>query len=171
MIYVRIPEKHDAKGFLLLAKSGSAVSCLPDNIYGVVPEHLKLLKRGGFRLENYPPKACGFPNLLSLHEKRMRFICRRKYNDGKEIEAEKIKQIRKKLIAVFGALPVSSQSAPYQDSWKYDGVDFIDDIIKIEIIAAGDRKTDKFFKEFKEQLKRLLKQIDILITAQNIRTI
>jgi hypothetical protein len=45
-------------------------------------------------------------------------------------------------------------------------VDFIDDIIKIEIITAGDRKTDKFFKEFKEQLKQLLKQIDILITAQ-----
>ena len=94
-----------------------------------------------------------------------------KYNDGREIEAEKIKQIREKLIVVFGALTVSSQSAPYQGSWKYGGVDFIDDIIKIEIIAAGDRKTDKFFKEFKEQLKRLLKQIDILITAQNIRTI
>jgi hypothetical protein len=94
-----------------------------------------------------------------------------KYNDGREIEAEKIKQIREELIAVFGALTVSSQSAPYQGSWKYGGVDFIDDIIKIEIIAAGDRKTDKFFKEFKEHLKRLLKQIDILITAQNIRTI
>ena len=93
-----------------------------------------------------------------------------KYNDGREIEAEKIKQIREKLIAVFGALTVSSQSAPYQGSWKYGGVDFIDDIIKIEIIAAGD-KDRKFFKEFKEQLKRLLKQIDILITAQNIRTI
>jgi hypothetical protein len=50
-------------------------------------------------------------------------------------------------------------------------VDSIDDIVKIEIVAAGDRKTDKFFKEFKEQLKRLLKQIDSLITAQNIRTI
>ena len=50
-------------------------------------------------------------------------------------------------------------------------MDSIDDIVKIEIVAAGDRKTDKFFKEFKEQLKRLLKQIDSLITAQNIRTI
>jgi hypothetical protein len=52
-----------------------------------------------------------------------------KYNDGREIEAEKIKQIREELIAVFGALTVSSQSAPYQGSWKYGGVDFIDDII------------------------------------------
>ena len=67
-----------------------------------------------------------------------------KYNDGREIEAEKIKQIRKELIAVFGALTVSSQSAPYQGSWKYGGVDFIDDIIKIEIIAAGEKKLISF---------------------------
>ena len=47
-----------------------------------------------------------------------------KYNDGREIEAEKIKQIREELIAVFGALTVSSQSGPYQGSWKYGGVGF-----------------------------------------------
>ena len=41
-----------------------------------------------------------------------------KYNDGREIEAEKIKQIREELIAIFGALTVSSQSVPYQGSWK-----------------------------------------------------
>ena len=50
-------------------------------------------------------------------------------------------------------------------------MDFIDDIIKIEIIAGSDRKTEKFFREFKEHLKQLLKQIDILITAQTIRTV
>jgi hypothetical protein len=47
-----------------------------------------------------------------------------KYNDGSEIEAEKIKQIREDLIAVFGALAVSSQSAPYQGSWRYGVVRF-----------------------------------------------
>ena len=45
MIYVQLPEKHDAKGFLLLAKSGAPVSCLRDNTYGVIPEHIKILKR------------------------------------------------------------------------------------------------------------------------------
>jgi hypothetical protein len=94
-----------------------------------------------------------------------------KYNDDREIEPEKIKQIREERIAVFGVLTVSSQSAPYQGRWKYGGVDFIDDIIKIEIITGANRKTERFFKEFKERLKRLLKQVDILITAQNIRTI
>ena len=94
-----------------------------------------------------------------------------KYNDGKEIEPEKIKRIREELIAVFGALTVSSLSAPYQGSWKYGGVTFIDDIIKIEIITTDDRKVRTFFRSFKERLKRLLKQIDILITVQDIRTI
>jgi len=45
MTYIQIPEKYDARGFLLLAKSGIPVSCLPDNIYRVVPEHIKLLKQ------------------------------------------------------------------------------------------------------------------------------
>jgi hypothetical protein len=44
-----------------------------------------------------------------------------KYNDGKEIEPEKIKQIREELIEEFGALTVSSLSAPYQGTWKYGG--------------------------------------------------
>ena len=45
MIYIQIPEKQDAKGFVVLAKSGFAVICLPENTYGVREEHLKLLKR------------------------------------------------------------------------------------------------------------------------------
>ena len=45
MTYIHISEKYDVKGFLLLARSGVPVSCLPDNIYGVGPEHIKLLKQ------------------------------------------------------------------------------------------------------------------------------
>lgn len=94
-----------------------------------------------------------------------------KYNDGREIEAEKFKQIREELVAFFGALTVSSQTAPYQGTWKYGGVSFIDDVIKIEIIASSDRRTQKFLKDFKLRLKIVLDQIDILITSQDIRTL
>ena len=94
-----------------------------------------------------------------------------KYNNGNEVEAEKLKQVREKLIAMFGAITVSSLSAPYQGTWKYGGVQFIDDIIKIEIITGDDRKAEAFLKQFKEHLKELLQQIDILITSQDIRTI
>ncbi len=69
MIYIRIPEKHDAKGFLLLAKSGAPVTCLPDNIYGVNTEHVKILKRKRIPFKKLAAKACTFLSLLSLHEK------------------------------------------------------------------------------------------------------
>ena len=94
-----------------------------------------------------------------------------KYNDGSKIEAQKITRIREELVDVFGARTVSSQAAPYQGAWNYRGIDFIEDIIKIEIIARADHKTQKFFRQFKQRLKRLLKQIDVLIIAQDIRTI
>ena len=43
MIYIQIPEEHDAMGFLALVKSGIPVSCYPDNSYGVSHKHLKVL--------------------------------------------------------------------------------------------------------------------------------
>jgi hypothetical protein len=61
MIYVQIPEKQDAKGFLLLAKSGTPVSCLQDNIYGVLPEHIKLLKRKRIPFKKLAPNTVRLP--------------------------------------------------------------------------------------------------------------
>jgi uncharacterized protein YnzC (UPF0291/DUF896 family) len=94
-----------------------------------------------------------------------------KYNDGKDIEPEKIKQVKDELIAKFGAITVSSRSSPYQGTWKYGGVEYIDDIIKVEIVAADDRSTRGFLKDFKERLKESLQQIDILITTHGIQVI
>jgi hypothetical protein len=94
-----------------------------------------------------------------------------KYNDGKNIEAETIRSIKEELVDAFGAITVSSLLSPYQGTWKYGGVEFIDDIIKIEVVATNDRATRKFFKEFKERLKESLQQIDILITTHGIQVI
>ena len=94
-----------------------------------------------------------------------------KYNDGKEIESEKIKQIREDLIGKFGAITVSSRSSPYQGTWKYGGVEYIDDIIKIEVVTSGDKITKKFLKDFKERIKKSLRQKDILITTHGIQVI
>jgi len=90
-----------------------------------------------------------------------------KYNDGGDIEPNKLEDIQQQLIAVFGALTVSSLSAPFRGTWRYGGVKFIDDIIRIEIITDEDLT----FKNFKRQLRRSLRQRDILITVQDIHTV
>jgi hypothetical protein len=66
---------------------------------------------------------------------------------------------------------VSSLSSPYQGTWKYGGVEYIDDIIKVEIVTSNDRLTKGFLKDFKERLKESLQQIDILITTHGIQVI
>jgi len=45
MIYIQISEEHDALAFVVLAKNGTPVVCLPQNTYGVVDEHLRVLRR------------------------------------------------------------------------------------------------------------------------------
>ena len=94
-----------------------------------------------------------------------------RYNDGTKVEASKLKEIRRQLMAVFGAVTVSSMSAPYQGTWRYRGVEFIDNIIRIENITTEDFSSDQFFRNFKRQLKRTLRQLDILITVQDVHTI
>ena len=94
-----------------------------------------------------------------------------KYNDGELIESAKIVGVWDELADAFGGITVSSLSAPYQGRWKYGGVEYFDDIIKIEIVVTNDRAARKFFKEFKERLKKSLQQVDILITTQGIQVI
>ena len=91
-----------------------------------------------------------------------------KYNDGRKIEPQILKEIRQQLIAVFGSVTTSPRSAPFQGTWRYRGVEFVDDIVRIEIITEEDLQ---FFRNFKRQLKRRLRQLDILITVQDIYTI
>ena len=45
MIYIQIPKEHNALGLLALAKSGPPVLCLPENTYGVISEHLRVLRQ------------------------------------------------------------------------------------------------------------------------------
>ena len=93
------------------------------------------------------------------------------YNNGEPIESKKITAICDELALAFGAITISPLSAPHQGRWKYGGVEYIDEIIKVEILASGDTVTKKFLKDFKARLKKDLLQVDILITTHGIQVI
>ena len=67
MIYIQIPEEHDAIGFLELAKSGSPVRCLPENSYGVLDEHLRLLRRKRIPFKELKTNNVRLPGLSQPH--------------------------------------------------------------------------------------------------------
>ena len=62
MIYVQISDKDDAKAFLMLAKSGSPVICMLNNIYGVDDEHLKILRRKRISFKKLQASRIPIPN-------------------------------------------------------------------------------------------------------------
>jgi hypothetical protein len=68
-------------------------------------------------------------------------------------------------------MTLSSLSAPLQGKWRYGGVEYIDDILRIDIIAKEEWDSIQFLKNFKRRLKRKLRQLDILITLQYVHTI
>ena len=45
MIYIQIPEAYRTDALLMLVKNGLSIVCLPQKRYGVLEEHLKILKR------------------------------------------------------------------------------------------------------------------------------
>src|SRR5215510_13149922 len=90
-----------------------------------------------------------------------------KYNDGKDIEEEKLRQIKEQLVQRFGAITVSSLSAPYQGRWKYGGVEYLDDIITIEVVTGDNRIARNYFQQLKEELKKSLRQIDTNYNSRN----
>jgi hypothetical protein len=63
MVFIRLSEKCDARGFLVLAKSGFPIVCLPDNVYGVGKEQLKLLKQQKMSYKTLPANSVRLPKV------------------------------------------------------------------------------------------------------------
>ena len=93
------------------------------------------------------------------------------YNDGKPIPRQKVDEVRNRLADKFGGATISPLSAPYKGPWKYGGVQYIENIVIMEVIADEAATTQDFFRELKEQLQRELSQLAILITSHSIEVI
>ncbi|TAK54265.1 MAG: hypothetical protein EPO24_13330 [Bacteroidetes bacterium] len=88
-----------------------------------------------------------------------------------DVEIEKFEEIEKELVAIFGGITMGSEIAPLRGVWLYKGVRYKDQIVKIEIVAEDNKRTELFFQNYKERLKDMFQQLDILITITAIRTV
>ena len=71
MIYIQIPEEHNASGFLALALSGPPVVCLPQNIYGVITEHLRVLRQKRIPFKKLEPGTVRLPKPSRPHHEQI----------------------------------------------------------------------------------------------------
>lgn len=88
-----------------------------------------------------------------------------KYNDGRLIEGRKLVMLRERLLAEFGGLTFFPQ--PNHGFWTFGGMTYHDDIVIFRVIASKPRMARRFFAQLKADLKRDLRQEEILIVEKD----
>jgi hypothetical protein len=91
------------------------------------------------------------------------------YNDGSPIEGDKIAGLQRRLREHFGGLTFFPQSN--EGSWKYGQVTFHEKIVILRVLAEKGRQTREFFRLLKGELKRELRQEDILIVERRVKVL
>ena len=92
-----------------------------------------------------------------------------RYNDGRQIEDEKVDQVDDVLYERFGGLTTVLRDFPLRGLWGGDSVVYRDLIVIYTTIDfEPSESTTQFFEEYKEILKSQFQQEEILITVQEI---
>lgn len=90
------------------------------------------------------------------------------FNDGTAVEHEKITQTTEELSDHFGGTTQDLLRAT--GVWKYGGTRYRDELLRIRI-DSDDGGAETFLRSYKTILKQRFQQIDIWITAHDIRVI
>jgi hypothetical protein len=109
-----------------------------------------------------------FQWLRAQRIKRFEFLLPTKYNDGTEIDPEKLNQTTRELSARFGGL--AQDLVQVHGLWSHNKETYFDDLIRLRI-DTPDVEAVAFLRTYKKALKNRFKQLDIWITAHTIEII
>jgi len=84
------------------------------------------------------------------------------YNDGREIETEKLLEVRAELLGRFRGITLLQETNPLQGLWQHQDQHYSDEIITVTVLDFA-RESQAFFTNYKEVLKQRFEQIDLLI--------
>ncbi len=90
------------------------------------------------------------------------------FNDGTAVDRERIAQTTDELCDHFGGITQDILRAT--GTWKYGGTRYRDELLRMRI-DSDDADAESFLRSYKATLKQRFQQIDIWITAHDIRVI
>jgi hypothetical protein len=91
------------------------------------------------------------------------------YNDGTPVEARKLRDLQYQLLDEFGGLTFTPY--PHEGYWRMGAVTFRDAIIIFRVIASREKSARRFLTKLKAQLRRSLRQEEILIVERDVKTL
>ena len=91
------------------------------------------------------------------------------HNDGTPIPLSTIRAFQDRLLDEFDGLTVFPQ--PNEGYWRMAGVTYRDEIIILRVVTRSRRAARRFLTRLKEELKRDLRQEEILIIERDVDTL
>jgi hypothetical protein len=91
------------------------------------------------------------------------------YNDGRPIDAEKLKNLKRRLVDEFGGLTHFRQEN--EGIWKIGEHTFRDRIEIVRVLANDDVAAQKYFAQLKADLARDWNQQDFLIVSRQVMAV
>jgi hypothetical protein len=88
------------------------------------------------------------------------------YNDGRQIEPQKFQDLQTQLLDQFGGLTFFPQ--PNEGFWTMAGITYRDEIVIYRVITSDEQVARSFLFEFKERLKAMFEQEEILIVERDV---
>jgi len=90
-------------------------------------------------------------------------------NDGTPIDAQKLKDLKKRLVDHFGGLTHFPQEN--EGLWKVGAFTFRDKIVILRVLASDPLEAQAFFAELKKEMQRNCAQEDVLIVVRDVQTV
>jgi hypothetical protein len=88
------------------------------------------------------------------------------HNDGRPIDPEKLKDLKKRLVDQFGGLTHFQQEN--EGIWKIGDHTFRDRIEILRVLASDEVSAQQYFAKLKADLRRELDQQDFLIVSRQV---
>jgi len=107
---------------------------------------------------------------LPLETRQYDFYLPLRYNDGRDIEREKLDQVERELFSRFGGLTSIKRDFPLRGIWGNETTVYEDEIIILTAVDFSDNveETEQFITNYKEILKIRFEQEEIFITGQDL---
>jgi hypothetical protein len=106
---------------------------------------------------------------MSKSSRRYEILLPRWFNDQEPVPDELVADTLLELRGQFGA--VSSETQIIRGLWEHADQSYCDELVRVFVDVPDTPEMERFFREFKEQLKVRFRQIDIWITSYPIKVI
>jgi len=90
-------------------------------------------------------------------------------NDGRPIDPEKLRWLKRRLVLEFGGLTYFPQEN--EGVWKVGAFTFRDKVVILRVLANDVEKAEAFLTALKEDVRREWQQADVLIVSREVGTV